>query len=320
MPVTTPIREGPPTEYTRFVRVAVAVLIIAWSLRVDADPTQEAQDRAAAGDFVGAAQKYREAFAASPKPELLCNVGVAYYKAKDLPRADWYLSHCLEIGTTLDAAFLDSVKKVLAVVEDKLQSGDFAPINLLITPPTATTTIEGVYDEAIPVAKRVWLPYGHHELKIHAEGYVDLMVPLDLKNRNMSALSVVLRRAEPTVEAPPKAKPASQPEQPTPIVAEPSRSKLMPVIATSATVGFAGGAVIAWVLARSKADDAGKASDANNLEAYNAAADGARRRQHIAWGLGGVAVVGAIVSGYLWYHASVEVTPTSTTVAYVARF
>jgi hypothetical protein len=300
------------------VRVAVVLLIIASSLRADADPTQEAQDRAAAGDFVGAAQKYREAFAASPKPEFLCNVGVAYYKAKDLPRADWYLSHCLEIGSTLDAAFLDNVKKVLAVVEEKLQAGEFAPINLLITPATATTTIAGVYDEAIPVAKRVWLPYGHHELKIHAEGYVDLMVPLDLKNRTMSALSVVLERDEPTVELP-KAKAEPLPVQHDAAVPG-SRSKLMPVIATSATVGFAGGAVVAWILARGKANDAGKASEASNFEAYTAAADAARSRQHVAWALGGVAVVGAVVSGYLWYHASVEVTPTSTTVAYVARF
>jgi hypothetical protein len=155
-------------------------------------------------------------------------------------------------------------------------------------------------------------------LKIHAEGYYDQTVPLDLKNRELSAISVPLVRIEPKTEEP---KPKLEREQPEPIVATPSsRSKLMPVIATSATVGFAGGAVIAWVLARGKADDAGKASDANNLEAYNDAADGARRRQHIAWGLGGVAVVGAVVSGYLWYHASVEVTPTSTTVAYVARF
>lgn len=308
------------------MRVAVALLIALWAVRADADPTQEAQDRAAKGDFVGAAQKYREAFAASPKPELLCNVGVAYYKAKDLPRADWYLSNCLEIGTTLDTAFLDNVKKVLVVVEDKLQSGDFAPINLLVQPATATISIDGnVYDEPVPASKKVWLPYGTYRLRIHAEGYIDLVVPFDLKNRNMFALSIVLKKAETTttVEPPKPVKPVPPPpphEQPEPIVTAQPHSKLMPVIATSATVGFAGGAVVAWVLARGKANDAGKASDANNLEAYNAAADGARKRQYIAWGLGGVAVVGAVVSGYLWYHASVEVTPTSTTVAYVARF
>jgi hypothetical protein len=298
------------------VRVAVVLLIIAWSFRAGADPTQDAQDRAAKGDFVGAAQKYREAFAASPKPELLCNVGVAYYKAKDLPRADWYLSHCLEIGSTLDAAFLDSVKKVLAVVDEKLQSGDFAPINLLITPATATTTIEGVYDEPVPVSKKVWLPYGHHELKIHAEGYYDQMVPLDVKDRDMAAISVALVRSETKLEPiKPELEPPREPREP--IVTSQPRSKLVPVMATSATVGFAGGAVIAWVLARGKATDAGKAT---TFDAYTAAADGARSRQHVAWALGGVAVVGAVVSSYLWYHASVEVTPTSTTVAYVARF
>lgn len=307
------------------MRVAVALFILGWALCADADPTQEAQDRAAKGDFVGAAQKYREAFAEHPQPELLCNVGVAYYKAKDLPRADWYLSHCLEIGTTLDTTFLDNVKKVLVVVEDKLASSDFAPITLLVQPATATIAIDGnVYDEPVPASKKVWLPYGTYKLTIHAEGYLDLVVPLDVKTRNIAALSIVLKRNEATTVEPPKhdkQEPAREHVEPVPAVIAQPRSKLMPVVATSATLGFAGGAVAAWVLARGKADDAGKASDANNLEAYNTAADGARKRQYIAWGLGGAAVVGAVVSGYLWYRAMhtqspVEVEPTAGGIAF----
>ena len=47
----------------------------------------EAEAMAERGDLVGAAVRYRDAFRKHPRPDLMCNVGVAYYKAKDLPRA-----------------------------------------------------------------------------------------------------------------------------------------------------------------------------------------------------------------------------------------
>lgn len=322
--MTSPTRAATPTEYTRVVRVAVALIILACAARADADPVSDAQALAAKNDFVGAAQKYREAFAASPQPDLLCNVGVAYYKAKDLPRAQRYLAQCLEVGTSLDAKFIANVKQVLGAVEQKLATADFTPVDLIVQPPHASVAIDGsALDEPVVGSRRVWLPYGRYRLTVHAEGHVDRVIDVDAKDRSAVRASVALERAqvEPTKPEPPKPEP--QPEQldvlAPPVVSQP-RSKLVPVVATSATVGFAGGAVLAWLLARNKADDAGRANAEQNLDAYNEASDAAQRRQYIAWGLGGVAVVGAIASGYLWYRASVEVTPTSTTVSYVARF
>ncbi|MEO7097427.1 MAG: hypothetical protein ABI175_29470, partial [Polyangiales bacterium] len=48
---------------------------------------QEAERLGKAGDVLGAAAQFRAAFAADPRADLLCNVGVAYFKAKtEMPR------------------------------------------------------------------------------------------------------------------------------------------------------------------------------------------------------------------------------------------
>lgn len=302
-----------------FVRVAVALIIVAAAWRADADPISEAQARAAQNDFVGAAHKYREAFAATPQPDLLCNVGVAYYKAKDLPRAHRYLAQCLEIGTSLDAKFIANVKEVLGAVEQKLSTAEYTPVDLFVQPAHASIAIDGnAHDEPVVGSRRVWLPFGHYKLTVHAEGHIDRAIEIDAKDRTPIRASVALERAKLVVT-----RPQLQPEPldaVAPIVAPQPRSKLVPVVATSATVGFAGGAVVAWLLARSKADDAGRANAEQDVGAYNAAAEAAHRRQYIAWGLGGLAVVGGIASGYLWYRASIEVTPTTSTVSFATTF
>src|SRR5262245_8231343 len=117
-----------------------AGLVVCWLVAISgvasADPTsaeqakREAEALAAQSNFVGAAAKYREAYAADPRAEYMCNIGVAYYKAKDLPRAERYLDQCLVIGKSLDAAFLDNVAKVERAVVDQLKKGDFTPIDL----------------------------------------------------------------------------------------------------------------------------------------------------------------------------------------------
>src|SRR5215470_17873339 len=99
-----------------------AVIVIATLIAVDAraDPrtadqaAAEADARARAKDYLGAAAKFREAYAADPRPDLICNVGVAYHKAQELPRAQLFLSRCLERGSALDSAFIDVVRATLA--------------------------------------------------------------------------------------------------------------------------------------------------------------------------------------------------------------
>jgi hypothetical protein len=148
----------------RSLFVVLAVVAGFGPVAARADTVADAQALATAGDFIGAALKYREAFAASPRAELICNVGVAYYKAKDLPRAHRYLEQCLAVGTSLDATFFTNVKSVVVAVEQRLGSGDFKPINVVVQPPTATTTIEGgiPYDEPFVGSRRVWFPFGRY--------------------------------------------------------------------------------------------------------------------------------------------------------------
>ncbi len=179
------------------------LLLAVLAVQADADPgaadqaTADAQARAAKGDYIGAAAKYREAFGAEPRPELLCNVGVAYYKAKDLPRAQRYLEQCISIGTSLDAGFITNVKKVLAAVDAMLAKGSFTPVDLLVQPPSATTSVEGgvPFDEPILGSRRVWFPYGTYHVVVHAEGHVDRTLEIEAKDHAAVPMRVALERA-----------------------------------------------------------------------------------------------------------------------------
>jgi hypothetical protein len=290
------------------------------------DAVAEAQRRAAANDFPGAAAKYREAFTASSRPDLLCNVGVAYYKARDLPRAQRYLQHCLEIGTSLDKAFIDSVKKVLDAVDSMLASGDYTPVDVLVQPPTASFTVNTYYDEPFVGSRRVWFPYGDYKLTVHAEGYVDKVVEMKAENRTPVPARFSLEKA-PVVETPPPGEGSgsatvsaegsgSATAQPLPISATPQpvrKSRMVPIIVTTASFVSVGAALACYSLAKSKALTA---PDAESREEWQDIADGVHLRENLAWGFAGLAVVGAAVSGYLWYNATrtpsshVELTAT----------
>ena len=106
------------SSYHRTVRTGSVVIVALCAARASADPAvadklaAEAATKADHSDFPNAATKYREAYAADPRPDFMCNVGIAYYKAKDLTRAERYLEQCEQIGKALDAKFLDSVAKV----------------------------------------------------------------------------------------------------------------------------------------------------------------------------------------------------------------
>lgn len=333
----------------------VVVVIVCATLAVDAsaDPSaadravSEAQTRAAANDYIGAAAKYREAFAAEPRPDLMCNVGVAYYKAKDLPRAQRYLDQCLSIGTSLDHAFIANVKKVLAAVETALASGSYTPVDLLVQPAAATTTVDGgvPFDEPLLGSRRVWFPFGHYKLTVHAEGRVDRSVEIDAKDHTALPARVTLERAPVEPVSPPQGS-ATGSAEPTgsgsgsavlgPGSAEGSGSAeetgsgsvtitplrvqrpsiVAPIVATAASVGVGAAALGFYLSARSAAHDAGNAADTMT---YANLVDKAQLRQHISWILGGVAGAGAIASGFLWYRyartSHVEVQASGSGVA-----
>jgi hypothetical protein len=260
---------------------------------------KQAQDLAAAGDFAGAATKYREAYAADPRIELMCNVGIAYHKAKDLPRAQLYLSHCLKRGVALEAQFVASVRGVLATVEGALKAGDFTPVDIVVDPEATSVTID---DASFIGPHLLWLPYGKHELAFHAGGYVDQSIEIEVTGRETTPISVKLEK---------------QPD-PKPIVIEKpiklhrSAHSIYPAIGASAFTGAAIiFAVVAFTKAHRRADVAAFAvsdtihdDDAAYIDKWN---------NRLA--LGGIAaLLGAGASGWLWYRAlssstEVEVLP-----------
>lgn len=302
----------------------VVISVAGLALRASADPAgadraaADAQVRADAGDFFGAAAKYREAFREQPRPDLMCNVGVAYYKAKDLPRAQRYLDQCLRIGASLDAGFITNVRKVLTAVEQKLASGKFTPIDLAIQPDTAASTLDGgVHDEAIVGSRRVWVPFGSYTLVVHAEGFVDEKQPIVADNTKPRSISVKLLPASSTTvtsdtsdgatrsgagsgqtgSEPSSSRSGAAPPAPAP----PRRSLVAPIVASAASGAFGGLALGFYLSARNTGADAEKATSGDNYEALS---DTARDRQHVSWVIGGAAGVAAIVAVVLWYRAT----------------
>ena len=283
------------------MRWLVALVAVVGMSRALADPagadraSAEAETHAKAGDFVGAAAKFREAYAEDARPEFLCNVGVAYHKAKELPRAHLFLSRCLEHGASLDTRFVDQVRGVVAATEVTLRTGPFTPVDITVEPAGATVAFaEFAPDETVIGSHLVWLPSKAHRVTVRAEGYVEQTVPLEARGHDVIKLGVVLVH----VPAPPPPPPHEEPPPPPPPAARPS--KLPAIAASIVTVGAAVVGGIAFANGHSRAQAAAFALTPATYQDDVASVD--RWNQLMAVS-GIVAVIGAGASAYLWYRA-----------------
>jgi hypothetical protein len=167
-----------------------------------------------------------------------------------------------------------------------------------VEPPTATTTFaRGPHDEPFVGSHKIWVPYGTYRVTVHAAGFVDRTLEITADNHQLEELRVPLEPASPSHEP-------ARPVEPTPVGPphESSRPSLLAPIVASAATGVLGGIALGFYLsARSAATSAG--ADANSAAVYEEYADKARDRQHIAWGIGAAAGVGAVVAGVLWYRS-----------------
>ena len=289
------------------------------------NPLAEADARAKKNDFVGAAAQFKLAYARDPRPELICNVGVAYYKAKELARAQLFLSRCLERGSALDAKFVDNVRVVLGSVEASLRQGDFTPVDIVVTPPGATVAVDAFgKDEAFVGSRLVWLPFGKHRLDAHSEGYSDHTTELEAKARDVVHLKIELQRSTTVETPPPKVEPPIAPPTPasTPAPSRPSKvqrpSLVLPIATSAATVAAATFVVIAFGRAHDAAD---RAAFAVSPDVYQDDVTRTSNWNTIMGASAAVALIGAGASGYLWFRAThraspVEVEPTSGGVAF----
>ena len=270
----------------------VAFLTLGGQL-ASAGPAEDAEKLVEAGDFQGAAAKYREAYAADPRPELICNVGVAYFKGNDFPHAFRFLEQCLASGTSLDPQFVTAVKQVIEAVDAKLRAESYTPIDISVEPATSTATIEtaGKIEEPLVGSRRAWIAFGAYKITLHAEGHVDKVIEGTATTRDPIVVRerLVVKPAEPALPL-------------GPVVPPPPAPSKVPAIAATATAVVAGSLALGLFLqARSRAEDAGAATDET---IYNDAANSARGWQKGSWIAGGIGGVAAVAAGYLWYRAT----------------
>jgi hypothetical protein len=295
----------------------IAVALAPSIARADATELEkEAEAFATSGDFLNAAARYRAAFALDPRPELICNVGVAYVKAKEIPRAHLYLSRCLERGSALDAQFNEQVRAVMNAVEAQLRAGDFTPIDIVVEPKGATVSISTfAKDEAFVGSRVVWMPYGTYTITAELEGYEKATATVEAKSHATTASTITLVKSP---EKLPDKPPPPPPKQSVEVV--PAPSKLPAVIASALTLGAFVVSGLSLHYAHERADNASFALTQATFDRDREAVDGWNRLFVLTGALG---VAGAGISGYLWYRAfhtetRIEVTPT--TMSFVTRW
>lgn len=257
----------------------------------------EADALAKAGDFVGAASAYKAAHALDPRAEYQCNVGVAYWKARDLPRAQLFLNVCLSRGSHLPATFLESVRLVLATVEDRLREGEFAPVDVVVRPDAAEVRVAGWAADDVFVGSRiVWLPFGEHALEVRAPGHVAATRTVTVAARDHVEVRIDL---EPAPVAPPPAI-VTPPATREIVVVTPPPSRTPALIGSGITVV----ALVADVLLYRRArDSAARAGALPPGPDYDNTADVAEARRNQLYAMYGVTAAAAGVSAWLWWRA-----------------
>jgi len=312
----------------RFLVLLLCVTVTSAHADQDAAKARAAEGEALAarGDFAGAATRWRAAYREEPRPEYICNVGVAYHKLADLPRAHRYLGQCVTMGASLDPAYRANLRKVMESIDAKLVAGDFTPVDLVVEPGNATVTIEGglPYDEAIVGSARLWFPYGTYELRAQAPGYQEKLTEVRADRDAALALRITLDKLPPPDTTPPpdpRREPEVAPRGEAHVILP---SKVPAIVATATTGATAIAAAIVYVKARGYVDDAEAALTPGAYDDLHAKA---HTFQRTSWVLAGLAGIGAGVSAVLWYRAlsapaTIEITPApgGASVSFGGRF
>jgi hypothetical protein len=280
----------------------------------------EAGALAKAGKFRAAAEKFREAWHADKlRSELFCNIGISYYKAKDLVRAHLLLGLCLE-QAALDPKVVDGVRAVIAPVENVLRAGGHTPVRIVVEPTATSVAIVELFpDEAFVGSRVVWLPLGTYHFTGHAEGYADATVEITATSSEPRTVTIALQRP-----AGSEVRDAKIDDRPPVRETAAPPSRLPAYVATGGAVVALGVATIAFVAGHSRADLAMSALDGDTLAADKDAVSRWNTTLVIA---GSAAIATTALSGYLWYRAlrsepriEVHAGPGGAGVSFLGRF
>jgi hypothetical protein len=256
----------------------------------------EAQSLAQAGDYLGAAARYKSALAIDPRPEYDCNVGIAYWKARDLPRAQLFLSDCSSRASHLAESFVTSMRQVLDAVETRLRDGDFAPVDVSVDPETAKVEVSSFAPDDTFVGRRiVWLPFGTHALTATATGHEAISQDVTIDSRD----PIEVRLELPAIPPPPPEivrEPAPPPEI---IVQRAPPSRVPAYTATALTIAALVTDVLLYGSASNSAAAAGRLEPGPD---YATAYDLARARRDQLYAMYAVTGGCAAVTTYLWWR------------------
>ncbi len=246
---------------------------------------QQATERAAAGDLAGAVTLFKRAYGTDARAEYQCNIGAAYFKLHDLPRAHAFLTVCLARAGALKPEAAASFREVLTFVDGELRGGGYAAVDVTVDPPAALVR-PALFadDETFAAPHTFWLPLGKHDIVATATGFQRGSRQVDLTRNERVPLRLQL---EPTPPPPP-----------------PERipgSRRPAAIALISAVGFLAIGVTFHVLAASTRDDLSRLPAGPD---YDDTHDRFALQRGVAIGGYALAAVGTGVGIYLWRRAA----------------
>lgn len=298
--------------------IAIAARPISAAPATDADrAAAEADALAKAGDFPAAAAKFREGWQADKlRTDLFCNIGISYYKAKDLVRAHLLLGQCLE-QAALDPKIVDAVRVALVSVEGVLRSSGHTAVRVVVDPPVTSVTVTELAPDLTFVGSRVvWLAFGSYHLNARAEGYGSTVEAITAATADPLTVTITLHK--------PVENTAKHALPPPPIVVRDHASRLAPIVVTATTVVAFGLATFAYIEGHARADLAATALDQPTFDADRNAVSRWNTTLEIG---GGVGIAGAALATFLWYRAlrteapvEIHASPTGAGLSFTRTF
>lgn len=251
-----------------------------------------------AGRFKDAIDHFLMANQLVPSPALSFNIARAYEKLGDTAGAlSFYRDYLRRAPAAEDRA---EVQRLVAGLEQRLQSKGVQQVTVISTPEGATVVIDGK-----PMGVTPWtseLAPGEHQLELRLPGYQDQQQGFNLSATRALEVTVALESSQAAAPAPaasttPTATPSSV--APPPSDAGPRRG-ISPWTWVSFGVGVAGlGGALGFELARASAEN--KSHDARTQVEAKREFDTMQGRQTAARILVGVGAAATVLGGVLLY-------------------
>lgn len=293
-----------------FITYGIVAVFVASSVPARADDADDARaaatqavEQAAAGNFDAAIELFRKARSLDDRPEYVCNIGTAYYRAGKYPEAHAYFSLCLGRKGTVSAGHIDVVQQAFTYIDQKLRQGDYAAVDVSVLPKGALVRPDYLPEgDELPGSRAFWFSFGKHSLAVSAPGHDPKTITFEAKDRQQR-LEVKLTEtqiSEPVEPNDPSAPVTGRPQIAKPSDAAPSRRPAWIALAAGGVL-VVGGGVMHVVALNTKGELEGmtadeRVTDPSTLDAFET-------QRAITIGLYAAGAVAVGVGAYLWWRA-----------------